>query len=279
MIPIINKMKILKNTIRETTEMLLGLFVYTKYQINNQLVTIKSKYPFLKIKSLKYFKDYFIKWIQIYRRAELIINVLALINLIFTIIIIITFSNIIENEMLFLITLLGALISKFLPVFIQELLFSYYFTISSFVKCKLREMILNMRDLEKVDLTQDSIGENSNNSNYTATSSSLLHNPDASNGSEIESNYNLGNEENKKEGDNSYIYWTVMVLGLLALAGVSYYYFYSPNNSPKDDSSGGGTMPGGLENFVESPISPLENTSGTVEYAIIPLKPHPVLEG
>jgi hypothetical protein len=144
------------NLLKEIRGLLTSLFIFTKYIISKQssalseqAIIIKNNNPFNNIKE---YLSYFIKGISVYRRSLLIINILAFINLIFTIIIIIAFSNI-ELEGFYLITLLSSIFIKFAPVFIQEILFNYYFTITSFIQVKIREIIINMINLDKVEIT------------------------------------------------------------------------------------------------------------------------------
>src|SRR3981081_3401253 len=91
-------------------------YIYSNDIISNQFVIYKNSNPFNKIKESFY---YFIKGISVYSRGVLIINILAFLNLIFTIIIIIAFSNI-EWEGFYLITLISSIFIKLAPVFIQE---------------------------------------------------------------------------------------------------------------------------------------------------------------
>jgi hypothetical protein len=127
------------NLLLEIRELILSLVYLTLKILKNQWLIIRRSYLLLlyQNKGIKESFYIFFKWLKIYRKLILIINILALLNLLFTIFIIITFSNLVELNELFPIIFLNTIFVKFAPVFIQEFLLSYYFTITNLIKFKI----------------------------------------------------------------------------------------------------------------------------------------------
>jgi len=226
---------------KEIRGILTSLYVYSKNTINKQILFIFNKYHSLPHKIKKSFY-YFIQGVSVYRKTVLVINILAFLNLIFTIIIIIAFSNVIEEGSFIPVALISSIFIKFAPVFIQELLFTYYFTITSFIKTKLREIILNVINFDKVEITpvktnQSLIGQ----SNILSNESSLFHTNNTQDplGEALPPKSVEDIKKPSPSEDKTYIYWAIGILCLLTIAGVTYYFYYGGAPDPKDDK----TMP------------------------------------
>jgi hypothetical protein len=226
-------------------DLIKSLILLTNYTFKNQWNIIKNNLSFLRIKETFLI---FLKWLKIYRRFLLVINILALLNLLFTIFIVIAFSDLIQWEGFYPLVFIGGLFIKFAPVFIQELLFTYYFTITSFIQTKIREIVINVISLDKLaqapKVSQFHQADSKGVINSKFLSQESVFHPK---GGRQDGAYNFENNELRegsiKEGAksdnyNNYIYWGLIILGVCSLAGVGYWYFYSVS-SPKGDPKGG----------------------------------------
>ena len=116
------------------------------------------------------------------------------------------------------------------------MLFTYYFTISSFIKVKIREIITNAIDLDKIDIgVSNTKASNSNFIDYSQVSSN-------------DGYYKLSNEidetnkiDTKKDGKIGYLYWALIILGICTAAGVGYWYIFSGSNNDPGQKPGAGT--------------------------------------
>lgn len=86
--------------------------------------------------------------------------------------------------------------------------------------------------------------------------------------------YNLGEVshsgiETPPSENNTYIYWTIGVICLLTLAGISYWYFYYPGNNPGGEGSEGGGA-GNLGNIIsEGSTLPRVRSDDTIKGSLL----------
>jgi hypothetical protein len=208
-------------------QLILNLIEFTKYSINKQrnnefLNNLKNNQTFLIFKSKIV---YLIKALKLYNRGILFINIIAILNIIITMVLIGIFTefNIIEEVLS--IPLLTSIFYKLTPLFIQDLIYTYYITIGSYIQSNLRKLAINIiKQQGDIVITL----EETNNSNNLINKHLTNENPIIS-----ENTYNYNNEETvNKDKTNllkeykNYIYWGLGFVGLITIVGVTYYYFF-----------------------------------------------------
>jgi hypothetical protein len=188
--------------------------------ISNILLAVNNKININEILRNSLLNSYsnFIRSINIYNRIKMFYIILSLLNLLFTFLVVLYFSNI-EWDIFTPIVLLLGLLSKITPLFIEDLITEYYLTITSYIKVTIRDILLRILDLDKI-FPNNFLNEN----NYTSENNeSTLNDENNKTDQPILIEGDVNKPKTLKDRDISY--WICSALIGIIVFGICYWYF------------------------------------------------------